>query len=302
MESDILDILRTNCHSIEELNKFVQDNNLSASDTAVTSRKLELCELEALESSNDLFTVLCSHFENIQELDSGIEKGVLDPDNHVVSLVRKFLKLKCNFCGKKLSSARQLAHHKTVCVNQRTCKHCKKLFSTGLDARVHQNICSSLKRKCSVCSKICENDKSLKKHVHFCRRKKRTHSPTTAASTSKKIRLFRFYCRLCNEGFHNRGDLFRHRGTQHGGNSNDLQQFEADIDDDDLRNEYEANRQFILAPTRQSRDNTVYNFPTNDLDRGFTEIEQHLEDVFESQVNAFKLNASFGLLLKKLFH
>ena len=299
MESDLLDILRTNCHSIEELNKFVQDNSLSSDNTTVISRKLELVSAETSEKSGDLFTVLCSHFENVQELESAIERGILDPRNPTVSLVKKFLKLKCNFCGKKISSSRQLAHHKSICVDQRTCKHCKKVFSTRLNARVHQNICASFKRKCSVCSKFCDSDGSLRKHVQFCRRKRRTKL-TDASVPSKKIRLHRFYCRLCNEGFNNRGDLFRHRGTQHGGNNdnNGLQQFEAGIENDDLRQEYDTNRQFILAPTRYTRDNTVYNFPTNDLARGFPEIEQHLDDVFESQVNAFKLNVSFGIILK----
>ena len=50
-----------------------------------------------------------------------------------------------------------------------------------------------------------------------------------------------------------------------------------------------------------SRDNSVYNFPTNDLSGGFQEIEDQLENVFNSQVNAFRINLSFGLLLRNFF-
>ena len=97
--------------------------------------------------------------------------------------------------------------------------------------------------------------------------------------------------------FSDRGQLWRHHQVQHGGDAN-LQSFEAEIDDEDVRAEYEVNRRHILAPTTSTQDNTVYNFPTNDLQGGSNELRRQLDRVFETQVNAFKLNLSFGLILK----
>ena len=190
--------------------------------------------------------------------------------------------------------------HSNICEKSRTCKHCKKIFSQRCNVSSHQNICPTAKRNCSVCAKLYDSDLALRKHQRFCSKKLKSSISASESSANKKPRLFLYYCRTCNAGFDNRGSLFRHQGTQHGGNDGNIhEEFEPpDINDAELQHEYDANRRFILAPSRHSRDNSVYNFPTNDLSGGFQEIENQLENVFNSQVNAFRINLSFGLLLR----
>ena len=228
-------------------------------------------------------------------------------ESSVLCDVRKYLSAKCSMCQKTFSSKRRMQNHMEKCVDQRTCRHCAQVFSSLTIARSHQNICESVSRSCSHCNKMFNSDSNLSAHEYQCslRSKKRKllqigggeASTSSTSQSSKRPRVMPYYCRQCNEGFMNRGDLWRHRQTQHGGAA-DLQNFQATIDDEEVRQEYEANRPFILAPTRQTRDNAVYNFPTNDLQDGFDEMRNHLNEIYENEVNAYKLNLSFGLILK----
>ena len=97
-----------------------------------------------------------------------------------------------------------------------------------------------------------------------------------------------------------RRQLVRHHTSQHG-NANDLQQFDVDLGDDaGLKREYDINRTHILAGHRENREGAVYNFPTNDLRGGVQELREQLEDIYNRESNAFRLNIAVGMILRDI--
>lgn len=297
--NDILDILRTNCHSIKELEQFSFENGLQRTDISVLMRRSELESIQDSEDNCDVFKLLCSHFSSYEEFCESFKQDIQEKIPTVLR-VKEYLSKKCDLCLNVYSSRRSMLVHRASCERLRRCIHCSKIFSNRLLAKTHQNLCKQATRECELCRKVFTSDGSFKKHTYHCRASSKKRSLDKEANTSrcKKAATSTIRCRTCNEAFSDRAELWRHRQTQHGGAIENLQDFQVDIDDEDVRREYDANRRFILAPTVPTRDNTVYNFPTNDLEGGYREIQEQLEEVFESQVNAFKLNLSFGLILK----
>ena len=94
----------------------------------------------------------------------------------------------------------------------------------------------------------------------------------------------------------------RHQTSQHGGAQNKLQKFNVKLqgENSQLREEYDNFRAHILAPHRRSRNGTVYNFPTNDLEGGMQEVTQHLNSIYSSESNAFRVNVALGMILRDL--
>ena len=74
--------------------------------------------------------------------------------------------------------------------------------------------------------------------------------------------------------------------------------YAASIEDDQIRREYEINAPHIRAPTQQNGESTIYNFVTNDLNAGNKEFSKHLGEIFENEQNSFRINLSFGLILR----
>ena len=117
-------------------------------------------------------------------------------------------------------------------------------------------------------------------------------------------------CSMCKEKFCDRRALHVHRGLQHGGAEN-LQDIPFTEDkapwvkengdiDEEIRTQYNANKRFILAPHSFGSVENTYNFPTNDLEGGVEEIIQNLQTLYEQENESFKLNITFGLMLKNI--
>ena len=58
------------------------------------------------------------------------------------------------------------------------------------------------------------------------------------------------------------------------------------------------NRKHILRDDEDSVLNKVYNFPSNNLQKGFNEIRGHLNQIYNDQEHAFRINFSFGMILQ----
>ena len=71
-----------------------------------------------------------------------------------------------------------------------------------------------------------------------------------------------------------------------------------DLNNPELQAEYAINRRHILAGDEDSNLKKVYNFPSNNLHRGFNEIRGHLTQIYYDQENAFRINFSFGMILQ----
>ena len=71
-----------------------------------------------------------------------------------------------------------------------------------------------------------------------------------------------------------------------------------DLNNPELQAEYALNRRHILAGDEDTDLKKVYNFPPNNLHRGFNEIRGHLTQIYNDQENAFRINFSFGMILQ----
>ena len=58
------------------------------------------------------------------------------------------------------------------------------------------------------------------------------------------------------------------------------------------------NSRHILAGDEDTDLKKVYNFPSNNLHRGFNEIRGHLHQIYNDQEHAFRINFSFGMILQ----
>ena len=65
----------------------------------------------------------------------------------------------------------------------------------------------------------------------------------------------------------------------------------------DLQAEYAMNRRYILRGDDDSDLKKVYNFPSNNLHRGFNK-RGHLNQIYNDQEHAFRINFSFGIILQ----
>ena len=176
----------------------------------------------------------------------------------------------CRRCGKSLKSRKALNRHLKVCKAALvTCPHCHRRFGK----------------------------KGLCRHIQSCKKVDRSVNRT-------------FKCRVCSDAFPNRRDLYYHSITQHGrgDGQNNVENFqlqfppweddEGNVVDQELERVYNDNAVHINAPHRRGEVVQNYNFPTENLQGGVDEIMSHIEDIYQEQTNSFRLNMSFGFILR----
>ena len=61
---------------------------------------------------------------------------------------------------------------------------------------------------------------------------------------------------------------------------------------------YELNSAHILANDEKGKVKKVYNYPTDDLSGGVDELMTQINDIYEKEDKAFKLNLSFGFIIE----
>ena len=126
----------------------------------------------------------------------------------------------------------------------------------------------------------------------------KTPPPDSSHITSSRVR-----CRQCQENFDNRHSLYRyymrehvHRGAGHLLPSPYISGQEPWIGNPALREIYEINEPLILQRHQEGPVRSNYNLPlTNDF--SVYELMEHMEEVYEIQQHAFRLNLHFGLIL-----
>jgi hypothetical protein len=116
-------------------------------------------------------------------------------------------------------------------------------------------------------------------------------------------------CGNCSAVFTNRVELHVHRNRHHrqyGGSelqpkpwdeSEDV--FQGMENGDMIRQTYEENDQYILAPNyREGEANSYFNFPINKVVQD-DDIEQQMREIYRIQNNSYKVNISVGLILQE---
>lgn len=277
-DSDFYVLLKTICNNLHELEQYVSDFGIDPHDPVVLTLRNEFLEQLKLE---------LSAIKTLSELDAAISSGKYKQSWNVVSQRRKQLEdVTCKHCNLQLSSVVYKQKHEKTCIDRRTCSACNQTFDTIKLRCAHQNICANIERKCSKCKQTFSKANSLRTHEYKCLKRKLDN-------------VQKYHCSRCPFTCHGRHILSRHITSQHGGNQ-PLQDFDADLPENEaFREEYNVNRNHILQQHRQERAGTVYNFPTSDL-QDPDELERHLNEIFDSQSNAFRLNLSIGTILQNV--
>ena len=197
------------------------------------------------------------------------------------------------------------------------CTKCFKNLFNALNLKYHMKICSKIKRfYCPKCELELESQSTFNRHVVKCGKFICTkchipflnakylnyHMNHSCRKTDNPVVSKVYSCRLCNFRCNFKGDLYTHRLLQHGSGDSQLQPVPWEEDSDpfdnaDIRQVYNVNRSHILAQHDKGNLKSTYNFPTNNLEKGYEEIQSHIEDIYEQQSTAFKINLSFGLIL-----
>ena len=108
-----------------------------------------------------------------------------------------------------------------------------------------------------------------------------------------------YKCSTCKETFTTQAEIYRHRKEEHTSNANlQPRPFESQDWDDNMESIYRINASHILAQPRHTDMISDFNFPTENLNRGAREINEHLADIHSLENNSYKVNISLGLILK----
>ena len=184
-----------------------------------------------------------------------------------VKSVTKVVRI-CNTCGKEFKYKRNFEKHTTLCGNKPKCEKCGRTFHT-----------------------IEQRDNHL--------------------TNAHEENIQRFKCKECKQSFCNRKQLYVHQGLYHGGAHEDelevapWRDHPPWIDDagnvnNELHDVFRANRRHILAHHRLAGISSTYNFPTSNLSGGINELTRHLRVIYEQENESFKINLSFGVVLRQV--
>ena len=149
--------------------------------------------------------------------------------------------------------------------NKEICNICAKRFNTIEEMKFHLRKCG--KHLCYQCDIPFLTTLALNTHIssYHCR---------NADKISKTYK-----CSNCNKICNSRQELYAHRMIQHGGNDNedyddddDLPKYMRNEENDNIREVYSTNRNHIISHHQRGELSHIYNFTTNNLDLGYTEI------------------------------
>jgi hypothetical protein len=135
----------------------------------------------------------------------------------------------------------------------------------------------------------------------------------TPAGTSRQHQDGVLSCKKCQSEFTSATDLdthvrFRHLESDNAqvgsGPPHPPTEFPWQLDDGTidtpLQNIYDKYKQIIFRPFHFGKIQDEYNFPLKRRDVGMAEIKRQLETIFQQQKNAFKINFSFGYVLRNV--
>ena len=227
------------------------------------------------------------------------------------------VRFSCSFCQKEFKRKEDQDRHETTCglpMQEHKCPRCNKLCATAHGLKWHMSHhAQGTKRKIDdepssspkQSKVIYERDPQPAPQSKVIYERDPQAAPPTESSTRPAPSSYR--CRRCDQRFDNRRDLYLHGMRQHyqvGGQLQDTPwgngpaPWEGDDETDErLKTVYEANAPLILQPNAPGPNISVYNFPAgNDVEED--QISQAAEAIYEQQDHAFKLNLSFGVILR----
>ena len=221
--------------------------------------------------------------------------------------IKKVSSWACDRCNKSYQHLSSLARHKERCSAQQ-CTRCGRVNSTRSIHTAHVKVCGQF--QCTLCDATFSSSRELLTH------QMRVHSPQASLlqrghdeNDDDDDPARQRSCRLCNCTFPNRRVLYLHQMQQHGGTFQEQTkpwgdgrapwEGEGGDVDADMREVYNTNAAHILRGHQTASDvDHQYNFPTNDLSGGMDEVVESMKEIYDTSLNAFKINISFGIILR----
>ena len=268
-------------------------------------------------------------FKQCVGCDISIPTHMLHLHEHICNGIQeKNYSIQCEKCLKILK-IKNLKNHKEICSQIYKCGECNVVFNTIHCLKNHEKTHRNSKSKkdkgkeyeCAVCKEKFKSFQKFRKHKNesnhnkssgINKRKMNENSKKINAKISKK-KITRFRCRECNDHFDDRKILYNHRMTTHqiglGGN---LQQDDyakgtvvppwlgenGEVIDQQLKDIYENHKSIILQPHDMAGNiKKVFNFPIGN-NVSLHMIDNQLRYIYDKLNNAFKINLSFGIILK----
>ena len=294
--------------------------NKSFHDSRIYKSHLKKCEEKLREINKQ------KGFKQCSTCDISIAKHMLNLHEPICTgRQEKNYSIQCEKCSKILK-VKSLKNHKEICSQIYKCSKCNDVFNTIHCLENHEKthktpkINKDTEFQCSGCMKKFQSIRELRKHECDSKHRKASGSrkqndteKNRKVRLKRKLQINRFRCRECNSFFNNRKELYNHRMTSHQvGMGGDLQQDDymkgdvvppwmgenGEIIDQKLKDTYENHKSIILQPHDDTGNiKKVFNFPVGNT-VSLHIIDNQLRYIYKRVNNAFKINLSFGIVLK----
>ena len=197
-------------------------------------------------------------------------------------------KVNCDKCGKLLKNKYSLKQRQRIHVNvEYACQKCGRNFSRKSNRDRHHQIC-----KASMKSALSSSSSEI------------GHTPHSSGSSRKELNKT-YNCHICNIVCKNKSMLVRHVGRSHPVQSGSGRNLDESLWTDHngrvnepLRQLYANHMHEILLPHYLGEVHADFNFPLPNGQVTYNEMRDHLLHIFQELNVTFKVNISFGIILK----
>ena len=309
---------------VGETNSFVNEQEVSNTDSGILSYSNDATRVNDVE--NKFVCSYCFISFSSSRLCCFHEKQF--HGNHIKNLNKMF---SCKKCSELFTRKYNLERHeqRESCTRKKksrkihTCEICSLEFLHKRNLLRHkksfhlleENVVSSTSILCGSCGVLFKNlDNKCpcckEKTTKTNKKKKPCQTGSGKATNSQKTKCAFFHCHKCVNVFHSKSELYEHHMFQHpqqgGGNLQD-KPWEGDENapwnnngkiDDKFQQVYEMHAPFILQNHKTTPITSTYNFPVNDV--SLKDLKQQITYIFENETRTFKVNVTFGFILKNI--
>ena len=208
----------------------------------------------------------------------------------------------CSLCGKQYKYKKNFERHQNVCQKRKfNCTKCGMEFDSNHRLRRHGCKLKLFTYKCSQCLKGFFTKTSLERHARiFCSGIKSMYTHPRKCTTCKTefnntafLNFHRFKCKI------NYKKMLQKKLKEPKKRQKKRKQFGYGENDPALKQLYKNNRHIIKRGHRKGKLSQEYNYEINN-DITYFNIDNHLNEIYNQQTKSFKINMSFGYVLRNI--